>query len=222
MVIASQESAVKNSLTVDRLATHSMSFVSFCNVSNGNIFHVTGHSCRQFTGHRRIPRTKASDRALMFSLICAWINGWVNNREAGDLRRHRSYMTSLQWMLLERWQFLWSVKWQLSYIGKCHIYCKSSVSLWGKANKAYNGAPQWKCRVHGRCCTYDYCYISIFIWMDMSVSMPVWFTIYTLHSSLSLLIHWMVLKKHKGTFPFSPRPFYWDGACNGNPSFIER
>ena len=29
-------------------------------------------------------------RALMFSLICAWINGWVNNREAGDLRRHRA------------------------------------------------------------------------------------------------------------------------------------
>ena len=28
--------------------------------------------------------------ALMFSLICAWINGWVNNREAGDLRRHRA------------------------------------------------------------------------------------------------------------------------------------
>ena len=27
-------------------------------------------------------------RALMFSLICAWINGWVNNREAGDLRRN--------------------------------------------------------------------------------------------------------------------------------------
>ena len=25
---------------------------------------------------------------LMFSLICAWINDWVNNREAGDLRRH--------------------------------------------------------------------------------------------------------------------------------------
>ena len=25
--------------------------------------------------------------ALMFSLICTWINAWVNNREAGDLRR---------------------------------------------------------------------------------------------------------------------------------------
>ena len=29
--------------------------------------------------------------ALMFSLICAWINGWVNNGEAGDLRRHRAH-----------------------------------------------------------------------------------------------------------------------------------
>ena len=28
---------------------------------------------------------------LMFSLICAWINGWVNNGEAGDLRRHRAH-----------------------------------------------------------------------------------------------------------------------------------
>ena len=29
--------------------------------------------------------------ALMFSLICVWINGWVNNLEAGDLRRHRGH-----------------------------------------------------------------------------------------------------------------------------------
>ena len=27
--------------------------------------------------------------ALMFTLICVWINGWVNNHEAGDLRRYR-------------------------------------------------------------------------------------------------------------------------------------
>ena len=29
--------------------------------------------------------------ALMFSLICVWINGWVNNREADDLRRYRAH-----------------------------------------------------------------------------------------------------------------------------------
>ena len=29
--------------------------------------------------------------ALIFSLIYVWINGWVNNREAGDLRRYRAH-----------------------------------------------------------------------------------------------------------------------------------
>ena len=30
--------------------------------------------------------------ALMFSFICAWTNGWVSNRDAGDLRRHSAYV----------------------------------------------------------------------------------------------------------------------------------
>ena len=29
--------------------------------------------------------------ALMFTLICAQINGWVNNHEAGDLRRYHAH-----------------------------------------------------------------------------------------------------------------------------------
>ena len=29
--------------------------------------------------------------ALVFSLICAWTSGWVNNRDSGDLRRHRPH-----------------------------------------------------------------------------------------------------------------------------------
>ena len=29
--------------------------------------------------------------ALVFSLICTWTNGWVSNRDAGDLRRHRAH-----------------------------------------------------------------------------------------------------------------------------------
>ena len=41
--------------------------------SSGNIFPHKGRRCG----------------TLMFSLICARTNGWVNNREAGDLRRHR-------------------------------------------------------------------------------------------------------------------------------------
>ena len=39
-----------------------------------------------------IPQHKGQWRgALMFSLICVWIYGWVNNREAGNLRRHRGH-----------------------------------------------------------------------------------------------------------------------------------
>ena len=30
-------------------------------------------------------------RALLFSLICTWKNGWVNNGEAADLRRHHAH-----------------------------------------------------------------------------------------------------------------------------------
>ena len=29
--------------------------------------------------------------ALMYSLICAWINRWVNNRDAGDLRCYHAH-----------------------------------------------------------------------------------------------------------------------------------
>ena len=32
--------------------------------SNAKTFRVTGHLCREFTGHRWIPRTKASDAEL--------------------------------------------------------------------------------------------------------------------------------------------------------------
>ena len=36
------------------------------------------------------PRKGQWRGALMFSLICAWMNDWVNNREAGNLRCHRA------------------------------------------------------------------------------------------------------------------------------------
>ena len=50
--------------------------------SNGNIFRVTGHLWGEFTGHRWIPLTKASDAKLWCFL---WSQSW-----AGDLRCHRA------------------------------------------------------------------------------------------------------------------------------------
>ena len=59
--------------------------------SNGNIFRVTYWTFVR--GIHRWPVNSAHKAqlrgALMFSLISAWTNGSVNNRYAGDLRRHR-------------------------------------------------------------------------------------------------------------------------------------
>ena len=63
---------------------------------NGNIFRVTGPLCGEFTGHRWIPHTKASDaEPCCFSLICAlnkrlskqsW--GWWFETPSRSLWRH--------------------------------------------------------------------------------------------------------------------------------------
>ena len=56
------------------------------------------HFPRYWPFVRRIHRSPANSPhkgqwrgALMFTLICARIDGWVNNREAGDLRRYRPH-----------------------------------------------------------------------------------------------------------------------------------
>ena len=57
-----------------------------------NFFHVTDPLRGEFTGHRWTPLTKASDAGLWWVFfIWAWINRWVNNCEAGELRRHRAH-----------------------------------------------------------------------------------------------------------------------------------
>ena len=35
--------------------------------------------------------SSVNGQSLMFSLICAWINDWVNHGDAGVLRRHRAH-----------------------------------------------------------------------------------------------------------------------------------
>ena len=68
--------------------------------SNGNIFRVTSYCtlCGEFI----FPHKGQWRGALMFSLICALINGSVNNREAGDLIRHRAHydVTVIPYLLL--------------------------------------------------------------------------------------------------------------------------
>ena len=69
--------------------------------SNGNIFHVTGPLCGEFTGDRWLPHTKASDVELWCFLwsVPEWTSGCANNRDASDLRCHRAHydITVMYW-----------------------------------------------------------------------------------------------------------------------------
>ena len=41
------------------------------------------------------PAQRLVTRSFDVSLICAWINGWVNNCNADDLRRHRTHYVTV-------------------------------------------------------------------------------------------------------------------------------
>ena len=87
--------------------------------SNGNIFCVTGHLCAhkgQWCGD------------LMFSLICVWINGWVNNREAGDLRcYHAHYYVTVMFYTFHLLYILTSVIFILKHF--IEWYTMSSINI---------------------------------------------------------------------------------------------
>ena len=93
--------------------------------SNGNIFRVTGLSVGNSPVPVNSPHKGLWRGALVFSLICVWIDGWVNNREAGDLRRHRGHydVTDTFWLnmprryIAMRWKWIWcSPTWRMIYI----------------------------------------------------------------------------------------------------------
>ena len=63
-------------------------------------------------------------RALMFSLICAWINSWVNNGGAGDLRPSSPL-----------WRYCNAVKWIITASSKAlllFMYIKIYTDCWDK------------------------------------------------------------------------------------------
>ena len=74
----------------------------------------------------------------MFYLICVWINGWVNNRETGDLRCHHAhYDVIVMWkgitmhcflLELKFWYALFKRKLIKKKVTACHM-CIYSVFL---------------------------------------------------------------------------------------------
>ena len=68
--------------------------------------------------------------ALLFSLICTRINGWVNNDEAGDLRRHSAHydVTVIHFSNASPVCIQVPVQYALSYY-RLNIYCQR-IDTW--------------------------------------------------------------------------------------------
>ena len=67
--------------------------------------------------------------ALMFSFICAWINSWVNNRDAGDLRCHHAhYDVTVMWIHKNDLSTVYSV---VSLTGQNVLCCLARTALIG-------------------------------------------------------------------------------------------
>ena len=114
--------------------------------SNGNIFHVTGPLCGEFTGE--FPSQRPVTRSFDVSSICAWINGWVNNREAGDLRRHRAHYDVIV-MYSVNWAPFWI---HLSQsVSKYYTECAKDtliyILFWCSLRTVHNGQLQIVCMI---------------------------------------------------------------------------
>ena len=98
--------------------------------------------------------------AFMFSLICARINGWVNNREAGDLRRYRAHYD----VIVMRRDY---VHWSWYTHAQTHIYISlNSLSLIGMYSKQ-NSLNAMSCLMKITCYTVRYISHLICLKIDM-------------------------------------------------------
>ena len=59
--------------------------------SNENIFCVTGHLCGELTGPGEFPAQGPVTWSFDVFFDLCLINGWLSNREAGDLRRRHAH-----------------------------------------------------------------------------------------------------------------------------------
>ena len=67
--------------------------------------------------------------ALMFSLICVWINDWVNNRAAGDLRRYRARydVSVMYWWWSPLFQVMVCCLTVSHYLNQCWFIVNQSI-----------------------------------------------------------------------------------------------
>ena len=80
----------------------------------------------------------------MFSLICVWTNGWANNRDACDLRRHCAHcdVTVMRTLYYHRWKKSYYLIQWLSRSKTTH-YLQIIIYHWNKPSDSI----KWHCHI---------------------------------------------------------------------------
>ena len=75
-------------------------------LSNGNIFALLAFCVGNSPVTGEFPAQRPVTQSFNGFFICAWINGCVNNREAGDLRRRRAHYVIVMNTLYVMWKLI--------------------------------------------------------------------------------------------------------------------
>ena len=125
--------------------------------------------------------------ALIFSLICAWINNLIYNREAGDLRCHHAHYDVIVMKYHPQWQ--WQTQGSVIVLQVC-LGWFVKVIKWCVKNKIMHGLP-WimilKIIIHGNPYITPYLNISMCIIITMYWR-DIWFSSVLLTFNLAQLI----------------------------------
>ena len=78
--------------------------------------------------------------ALMFTLICAQMNGWVNNGEAGDLRRYLAHYDVIVMHICWWWIIFTALYWYSLRLQMGHLVL--NINLWH--NWLHDDVIKWK------------------------------------------------------------------------------
>ena len=125
--------------------------------SNGNIFRVTGP---------------------VFSLICIWINGLVNNREAGELRRYRAHYdvtvmtTRVSWTKKPKYRKspnISGIKTPNVNVSRFTLQLPSPIHLYQLLRREWRcsrGSTDWRC--------YNYIRVIILLPTEMRLLLQIW------------------------------------------------
>ena len=113
--------------------SYSVSALAMVTSSIRNIFRVTGPLCGGT--HRSLvnsPHKGQWHGALMYSVICAWTKGSVNNRDVDDLRLHRAHYDVTLLAMLSRHGCFSASETTLTNMGSCTMKPVCTDHLYNK------------------------------------------------------------------------------------------